>query len=227
MIKAILLDIEGTVGDVAFVRDVLFPYARKRLRETLKLRWSEARIAAIVADAATAAGKPLASSDAAADQLLAWMDEDRKVTPLKALQGLLWHDGYASGELKAHLYPDAVAAIDAWRKKGLRIFIYSSGSIEAQKLYFAHSVAGNLTGAIESYFDTTTGAKTDAASYTKLSAAIDMVPDTILFLTDAPGEVVAARTAGLQVRRIERSRAAAFVGEDGAVLGSFATLLSP
>ena len=170
------------------------------------------RIAAIVADAAT-------------DQFLAWMDDDRKITPLKALQGLLWHDGYASGELKTHLYPDAVAAINAWRKKGLRIFIYSSGSIGAQKLCFAHSVAGNLTTAIDDHFDTTPGAKNEAAPYAKIAAAIGVTPDSILFLTDAPGEVAAARAAGLQVRRIERSHAPALVGEDGAVLGSFVTLL--
>ena len=131
MIKAVLLDIEGTVGDIAFVRDVLFPYARKRLSETLRARWSEPQIAAIVAGASSAAGKTLASSDAATEQFAAWMAEDRKITPLKTLQGIIWRDGYASGELKAHLYQDAIDAIDAWHKKGLRIFIYSSGSIEA------------------------------------------------------------------------------------------------
>ena len=223
MIEAVLLDIEGTAGDIAFVRDVLFPYARKRLRDTLRLRWSEPKIAAIVAEAAAAAGKPLASSDAAADQFLAWMDEDRKITPLKALQGLIWHDGYASGELKAHLYPDAISAIEAWRKKGLRLFIYSSGSIEAQKLYFAHSVAGDLTGALEDYFDTTTGPKADVASYSKIASAIGVKPESILFLTDAPAEEAAARSAGLQVHRIERGRAPSFAGEDGA-LGSFTSL---
>jgi enolase-phosphatase E1 len=226
--KAILLDIEGTVGDIAFVRDVLFPYARKRLSETLRARWSEPQIAAIVADAATVAGKMLASSDAANEQFAAWMAEDRKITPLKTLQGIIWRDGYASGELKAHLYQDAVEAIDAWHKRGLRIFIYSSGSIEAQKLYFAHSVAGNLTGVIEDYFDTTTGPKTAPESYTKITRAIGLPPAEILFLTDAPGEVSAASVAGLQVRRIERTRATDYVADDAGVqvLGSFASLKS-
>ena len=228
MIKAVLLDIEGTVGDIAFVRDVLFPYARKRLSETLRARWSEPQIAAIVAGASSAAGKTIASSDAATEQFAAWMAEDRKITPLKTLQGIIWRDGYASGELKAHLYQDAIDAIDAWHKKGLRIFIYSSGSIEAQKLYFAHSTAGNLTGVIGDYFDTTTGPKTEPESYTKIAKAIELPPGEILFLTDAPGEVSAASAAGLQVRRIERARAPDHVANDGnvQVLGSFASLKS-
>jgi enolase-phosphatase E1 len=226
--KAVLLDIEGTVGDIAFVRDVLFTNARKRLSETLRTRWSDPAIAAIVKDAADAAGKPLSSSDAATEQFAAWMDEDRKITPLKALQGILWRDGYASGELKAHLYPDAIEAIDAWRKSGLRIFIYSSGSIDAQKLYFAHSVAGNLTGVIEDYFDTTTGPKTDAASYTKIANAIGLAPSEILFLTDAPAEVAAAEAAGMPVHRIDRTRAQSAAADEGRhkVLGSFSSLTS-
>jgi enolase-phosphatase E1 len=228
VIKAILLDIEGTVGDIAFVRDVLFPYARKRLGETLRTRWSDPSIAAVVAEAASVAGKALSSSDGATEQFLAWMDEDRKITPLKTLQGVIWRDGYASGELKAHLYPDAIEAIDAWRKKGLRIFIYSSGSIEAQKLYFAHSVAGNLTGAIEDYFDTTTGPKTAPGSYSKITAAIGLAANEILFLTDAPAEATAAQAAGMQVRRIERTKARDFIAEDDGmkVLGSFSSLLA-
>ncbi|MBI1209892.1 MAG: acireductone synthase [Alphaproteobacteria bacterium] len=227
MTKAVLLDIEGTVGDIAFVRDVLFPFARKRLGQTLRTLWTDPAVAAIVTEAAAAAGKPLTSSDAATDQFIEWMDEDRKITPLKALQGIIWRDGYASGELKAHLYPDAVEAIDAWRKKGLRVFIYSSGSIEAQKLYFAHSIAGDLTGAIERYFDTTTGPKAAPESYTKIAKAIGLQPNQILFLTDAPAEAAAAKAAGLQACRIDRERARDFVAdEDGTrVLGSFASLI--
>jgi enolase-phosphatase E1 len=226
VIKALLLDIEGTVGDIAFVRDVLFPYARKRLSETLRMRWSDPVIANIVAEATTAAGKPLTSSDAATEQFAAWMAEDRKITPLKTLQGIIWRGGYASGELKAHLYPDAIEAIDAWHKSGVRIFIYSSGSIEAQKLYFAHSVAGDLTGVIENYFDTTTGPKAEPASYTKIAQSIGLTPSDILFLSDAPAETTAATAAGLQVRRIDRARARDYVAADAGVqvLGSFDTL---
>jgi enolase-phosphatase E1 len=227
VIKAILIDIEGTVGDIAFVREVLFPYARKHMSKTLEQRWGDQEIAAIVADAARAAGSALPSPSMAAAQFLAWMDQDQKVTPLKTLQGMIWREGYASGELKAHLYPDAIEAFDVWRKKGLSLFIYSSGSIEAQKLYFAHSIAGDLTSAISGYFDTTTGPKADPESYAKISAAIKAEPASILFLTDAPGEVAAATKAGLQVRRIDRTQAPAFVGKDAgtAVLGSFAKLI--
>ena len=227
MIKAVLLDIEGTVGDIAFVRDALFPFARKRIDATLRRRWHAPEIAAIIVEAAAAAGTPLPTPAAAAAQFLAWMDEDRKITPLKTLQGLIWRDGYAGGELKAHLYPDAIEAIDVWRAKGVSIFIYSSGSIEAQKLYFAHSIAGDLTRALAGYFDTTTGPKATPESYTKISAAVGLAPGSILFLSDAEVEVAAATKAGMQARRIDRARAPAFVGEDGgiAVLGSFATLL--
>lgn len=228
MIKAVLLDIEGTVGDIAFVRDVLFPFARKRLNQVLRTRWTDTAIAAIVAEAAAAAGKPLASSDAASEQFAAWMDEDRKITPLKTLQGIIWRDGYASGELKAHLYSDAIEAIEAWHKQGLRIFIYSSGSIDAQKLYFAHSIAGDLTGVIEDYFDTTTGPKTAPDSYATIAKKIGLAPNEILFLTDAPAEVAAAKQAGLEVYRIDRKSSPSFVGSDagGAILGSFQSLVS-
>jgi len=226
VITSVLLDIEGTVGDIAFVREVLFPYARRRIAQTLQRRWGDPEIGAIAAEAAHAAGSALARPDAAAAQFLAWMDQDRKVTPLKNLQGIIWREGYASGELKAHLYPDAIEAMAMWRKEGLRLFIYSSGSLEAQKLYFEHSVAGNLASAIDGYFDTTTGPKTEADSYLKISATIKAPPASILFLTDAPAEVAAAAKAGLQVRRIDRTRAPAYVGEEGGttVLGSFASL---
>jgi enolase-phosphatase E1 len=227
VIKAVLLDIEGTIGDIAFVREVLFPYARKRLGEALHRHWHEPEIASLVVEAANTAGKPLPTPGDAAALFLAWMNEDRKITPLKTLQGVIWREGYASGELKAHLYPDAVEAIEVWRKQRLRIFVYSSGSIEAQKLYFAHSIAGDLSSAIDGYFDTTSGAKTEPGSYVTISSTIGVAAASILFLTDAAAEAAAASRAGLQVRRIDRTRATNFVGEDAgtAVLGSFATLL--
>ena len=222
--KAVLLDIEGTIGDIAFVRDVLFPFARARLADTLKSRWGEDEVAAAVAGARETSKRALASPDDAAAQFLAWMDEDKKITPLKALQGIIWREGYASGELKAHLYPDAIEAIRAWHERGVGVFIYSSGSVEAQKLYVAHSVAGNLSPLVGGYFDTTTGAKGDAASYTKIAATIGVAPRQITFFSDAPAETDAARAAGLHAYRVDRAKAAGFEGEDRGtpVIGSFA-----
>jgi enolase-phosphatase E1 len=226
--RAVLLDIEGTIGDIAFVREVLFPFARARLGDVLKARWSEAEIRPIVHEAREASGQPLSTAGEAARQFLAWMDEDKKITPLKTLQGIIWREGYASGELKAHLYPDAIEAIRAWHAKGLRLYIYSSGSIEAQKLYVAHSVAGNLTALFGGFFDTTTGAKGDSASYTKIAAAIGLPAKDITFFSDAPAETRAAESAGLDVYRVERSKPASFEGRDGRtpVIGSFATVLT-
>jgi enolase-phosphatase E1 len=226
--QAVLLDIEGTIGDIAFVRDVLFPYARARLADTLKARWDEPEIAAVVQAACQSSFEELTSPAIATQQFLSWMDQDKKIGPLKTLQGIIWREGYASGELEAHLYPDAVEAIHAWTKHGVKVAIYSSGSIEAQKLYFAHSVAGDLTSYLCGYFDTTSGAKGEAASYTKIASALGFAPDAITFFSDLPAETDAALQAGLRAYRVDRARPVAFEGRDGEtlVIGSLATAVS-
>jgi enolase-phosphatase E1 len=226
-VKAVLLDIEGTIGDIAFVRDVLFPFARARLADTLVSRWREPDVAATVSGAREVTGKALATPHEAATQFLAWMDEDKKVTPLKALQGIIWREGYASGELKAHLYPDAVEAICSWHARGLKVCIYSSGSVEAQKLYAAHSVAGDLSPLISGYFDTTTGPKGDPASYAKIAAAIGVAPSEVTFFSDASGETDAAHLAGVFAYRIDRTKTVSYRTVEGAttVIGSFALVI--
>jgi enolase-phosphatase E1 len=223
-VKAALLDIEGTIGDIAFVRDVLFPFARARLADVLKARWSDDEVFGTVEGAREATGLALETPREAAAQFLAWMDEDKKITPLKALQGIIWRDGYRDGALKAHLYPDAIDAIRAWPAKGVKVYIYSSGSIEAQKLYAQYSVAGDLTSLISGYFDTTTGPKGEAASYTKIAAAIGVKPADVVFFSDAPAETTAAEQAGMKAYRIDRKQAPSYEGKDGAtpVIGSFA-----
>jgi enolase-phosphatase E1 len=222
-VKAVLLDIEGTIGDIAFVRDVLFPFARARLADTLKARWNDPEVATTVAGAREATSRDLKIPADAIAQFLAWMDEDKKITPLKALQGIIWREGYASGELKAHLYPDAVDAIRRWHRHGLGVFIYSSGSVEAQKLYLGHSIAGDLMPLIGGYFDTTTGPKGDPASYTKITTEIGIEPYEMTFFSDAPTETDAAHTAGVAVYRIDRTKQPAFEADDRgtAVIGSF------
>jgi enolase-phosphatase E1 len=225
--RAVLLDIEGTIGDIAFVREILFPFARARIGDVLKARWDEPEIAAVVHSACYGSVEELLTPAVATRRFLQWMDEDKKVTPLKTLQGIVWREGYASGELKAHLYPDAVEAIQTWHKRGVKIAIYSSGSIEAQKLYFAHSVAGDLTPLLSRYFDTTTGAKGDAKSYAKIADTIGVPPNAITFFSDSAVETDAAFQAGFGAYRVDRTKPATFAGRDGTmpVIGSLAPLV--
>jgi enolase-phosphatase E1 len=210
--RAVVFDIEGTIGDISFVRNVLFPYARERLLDHLKSNWDSEQIRPIVEAARQASGQALTTPAQAAAQFAAWIDEDRKITPLKTLQGLIWREGYETGVLKAHLYDDAVSLIRDLARAGKRLFIYSSGSIEAQKLYMAYSVAGDLTGLIEDYFDTTTGPKAEAASYGRIAGHIGLPPRDITFFSDAVAEVMAARTAGFAATCVNRAPASPVKG---------------
>jgi enolase-phosphatase E1 len=225
--QAVLLDIEGTIGDIAFVRDVLFPYARARLADTLKARWDEPEITAVVHAACESSLDELTTPALATRQFLSWMDQDKKIGPLKTLQGIIWREGYGSGELKAHLYPDAVEAIHAWTKRGVKVAIYSSGSIEAQKLYFKNSVAGDLSSSLTGYFDTTSGAKGEAASYTKIARELGFAPGAITFFSDLPAETSAALQAGFAAYRVDRTKPASYEGRDGdtPLIGSLATVV--
>ncbi|WP_213980853.1 acireductone synthase [Sphingomonas sp. dw_22] len=191
--KAILLDIEGTTSSISFVADELFPYARRHL-------------AAFVQNHPEVSAPILAEvpGDDRVATLLRWIDEDRKETPLKTLQGLIWAQGYADGELKGHVYPDTPEALRRWTQAGLPVFIYSSGSIAAQKLIFGHSVAGDLTPLLSGYFDTTTGPKRETGSYAKIADAIGAMPGDVLFVSDIQAEIDAARDAGLQALLIDR-----------------------
>lgn len=192
--KAVLLDIEGTTSSIAFVAEVLFPYARAHLADYLATHSEE--VAPILAE--------VPGADKVAT-LLGWIDEDRKATPLKTLQGLIWAQGYADGTLQGHVYPDTPEALRRWHAAGVAIYIYSSGSIAAQKLIFGRSIAGDLTPLLSGYFDTTTGPKREAESYTKIADATGFVAREILFVSDMQAEVDAARAAGLRALLIDRS----------------------
>ncbi|MDX5983854.1 acireductone synthase [Sphingomonas echinoides] len=195
--KAILTDIEGTTSSIAFVAEVLFPYARAHLADYVAAHPAET--APILAEVAvTEPGDPVAT-------LLRWIDEDRKATPLKALQGMIWADGYASGAFRGHIYPDAVAGLQRWHAAGIALYVFSSGSVPAQKLLFGHSDAGDLTPLFSGYFDTTTGPKREAASYAKIAEAIGIAPADVLFLSDTPEEIAAAHGAGMAARLIDRA----------------------
>ena len=206
--RCILLDIEGTTSSVSFVYDVMFPYVRRELDRFLSDQWGEPKTADALNSIARDAGHE--SSDAwfgdcddaqarslVRDEVLRLMDADVKATGLKQLQGLIWKDGFESGELKAHVYEDVPPAIRTWTAANVCVYIYSSGSIAAQKLFFAHTVAGNLLEMLSGHFDTTTGPKKQSESYLTIANAIGLKPAEILFLSDIPAELDAAADAGL------------------------------
>lgn len=204
-VRAVLTDIEGTTGSIAFVRDVLFPYAHTHLAAFVAAHVGDATVRALLAEAAAIAGTDPHDDAASVATLRAWIDADRKITPLKALQGMIWADGYARGDLRGHVYDDAVRELRAWHAAGVPLAIYSSGSIAAQQLLFRHSIAGDLTPLFAAYFDTTSGAKTERASYEGIAAALRIAPEDGLFLSDAAGELDAARAAGWQTLQVVRA----------------------
>jgi enolase-phosphatase E1 len=197
MIKAILTDIEGTTSSLSFVKDVLFPYARARLPGFVRAHLGDPQVACILQDARQTCGGSL-DDEALIAAMLAWIDADRKITALKALQGLIWEDGYRQGAFTGHVYPDAVTHLQKWHQQGLALYVYSSGSVYAQKLLFGHSDAGDLTPLFSGYFDTNTGDKRETASYLRIAAAIGQAPEQILFLSDIKEELDAAQAAGFQ-----------------------------
>lgn len=202
-IKAIVTDIEGTTTSIDFVHDTLFPYARARLRNFLRRHAATPEVAVQIHAVAEAEGRQLTLEDAA-DVLEQWMAEDRKATPLKALQGMIWAEGYAAGELQGHVYDDTPVWLRNWHAQGLKLYVYSSGSVEAQKLIFGHTAFGDLTSLFSGYFDTRVGAKREAQSYRSIVEAIGLAPDEVLFLSDIGEELDAAAEAGLATTQLLR-----------------------
>ena len=197
MIKAILTDIEGTTSSLSFVKDILFPYARARLADYVGAHRDNPEVRRCLDDVRAIAGVALTDAQVI-EQLLRWIDEDHKIAPLKTLQGLIWESGYASGAFQGHVYDDAANNLRAWKQRGLRLYVYSSGSVYAQKLIFGHTAFGDLTPLFEGYFDTTIGGKREADSYRKIATAINVSPPDILFLSDIKEELDAAITTGMQ-----------------------------
>ena len=205
--RGILLDVEGTTSSISFVYDVLFPFARRHVGDFLTRRAGDPAVRAVAArlEAEATGGQPSAAADLAdpavatrvALAALALMDRDAKVTPLKELQGMIWQGGFDSGELVAHVFDDVPAALADWTDAGLDVRIYSSGSIDAQKLFFAHTSSGDLTPHLRGHYDTTTGPKREAASYRAIAADMGLAPREILFVSDVGAELDAAREAGM------------------------------
>ncbi|QLL11767.1 acireductone synthase [Pseudomonas chlororaphis] len=196
-IKAILTDIEGTTSAVSFVFEVLFPYAVQQLPDFVRKHVTRADVAEQLQAVREASGEPAADVERVIEILLGWIAEDRKATPLKTLQGMVWEQGYRAGQLKGHVYPDAVAALQHWHQAGYRLYVYSSGSIQAQKLIFGRSTAGDLAPLFSGFFDTASGPKREVQSYQRITQAIGCAPGQILFLSDVVQELDAAKSAGL------------------------------
>lgn len=204
MIRALLTDIEGTTSSISFVKDVLFPYAAEHLPDFVRKQAQEPAVAEQLANMWQAQPELQGDIEASIAQLLAWIAQDEKRTPLKTLQGLIWRAGYEQGDYQAHIYPDASEALRAWHLNGLPLYVYSSGSIAAQKLFFQYSEAGNLCSLFHGHFDTTTGAKQERSSYDNIREAIGCPAEEILFLSDIPAELDAAAATGMRTTLLVR-----------------------
>jgi enolase-phosphatase E1 len=191
MIEAIVTDIEGTTSSLSFVKEVLFPYARARMESFVKEHGKEPAVRKLLDEARAAAGRPLTEAETVA-QLRQWIDEDKKITPLKALQGMIWEAGYRQGAFTGHVYEDAVRNLRRWKERGIGLYVFSSGSVQAQRLLFSHSDHGDLTPLFSGYFDT----------------AIGVQAGHILFLSDITEELDAARAAGMRTVHLVRGAVA-------------------
>jgi enolase-phosphatase E1 len=200
-VRGILLDIEGTTTPIAFVHEVLFSYARAHAREFLGNNQDSNEVRADVAllreEHAADVSNNLQPPESIADYIGWLIDRDRKSTGLKSLQGKIWRQGYLDGSLRSQVFADVAPAFERWRAAGLKISIFSSGSVLAQQLLFAHTDAGDLTKFIDDYFDTNVGKKGEAESYRKIAGAMDLKTSEILFISDVVAELEAAKEAGM------------------------------
>ena len=220
-IKYILTDIEGTTTSISFVTDILFPYFRENILKLKELKHIPDVFQAFeeTIDLAkqienkeekqsfdkTSVSEVSFDIDQIIATLLKWSLDDKKITPLKTLQGILWEEAYKSGEISGHIYEDVPSAFETWKKEGLEIGIFSSGSKKAQKLIFGYSVFGDLTKYLSNYFDTTTGGKREIETYEKISENLKIPAENILFLSDIMEELDAADKAGFQTIQLVRT----------------------
>ncbi len=204
MIKAIVTDIEGTTSSLSFVKDELFPYARQRLPEFIAQHAEQSEVRKLLDEVAALAKLPGGFIGQLTDTLLDWINQDQKLTPLKTLQGLIWREGYERGELRGHIYPDALSRLHHWHDAGIRLYIYSSGSVAAQKMLFSHTEQGDLTPLFSGFFDTRIGGKKEPASYQTIATAINLPTEQILFLSDSEQELDAAESIGFNTIALAR-----------------------
>lgn len=223
-VVAIVTDIEGTTTDIAFAQDVLFPYARARMPAWLREHADQPEVAAAVDTVRAELNEPDADLTHVIETLERWMDSNRKSAALGTLQGMLWRHGYETQDFSGHVYEDAVAALQAWADDRRALFVYSSGSVAAQKLLFTHSDHGDLSDLFSGYFDTRMGPKKKTASYQRIAAELGEMPGALLFLSDVGDELDAAKAAGWQtcwVARDDQTFDKATLNEGHAIVRSF------
>lgn len=194
MITTIITDIEGTTSSLSFVKDVLFPYARQHIVSYVKEHADEKHVKEQINAIKKMIGEN-ADLDQITQQLIDWIDQDQKITPLKALQGMLWESGYRNGDFTGHIYEDAYLKLNEWHKQGINIYIYSSGSVFAQKLLYGFSDFGDVTPLFSGYFDTHIGHKRESSSYHNILQSIGVPASEVLFLSDIVEELDAAKSA--------------------------------
>ncbi|MFJ2161924.1 acireductone synthase [Streptomyces sp. NPDC087856] len=204
-VDAVVLDIEGTTSATGFVVDVLYPYSRSRFAALLSERAEDPVVARAIAQVRELTDSPDADAVQIEKYLNTWLDEDRKATPLKTLQGVIWSEGFARGDLVSHFYDDVVPALRAWHSAGLRLYLYSSGSVAAQRAWFTSSPEGDLLPLVSGLYDTeNAGPKQEPESYRRIAEATGVEPSRLLFLSDRPGELDAAVAAGWHAVGVRR-----------------------
>ncbi|MGB9151478.1 MAG: acireductone synthase [Alphaproteobacteria bacterium] len=204
MIEAIVTDIEGTTSSLSFVKDVLFPYANSKLADFVTQRAQTPQIQEILHEVRKIENAPDMTVQECIAVLLNWAANDKKIGPLKTLQGMIWEDGYKQGVLKGHIYEDAATTLKQWHAAHIPLYVYSSGSILAQKLLFGHTTYGDLTPLFLDYFDTGIGGKLESDSYMHIATKLNKKPEHILFLSDHVGELNAAWSAGFSTVLLDR-----------------------
>jgi enolase-phosphatase E1 len=196
-LQTVVLDIEGTTSATAFVLERLYPYSSERFPAWIEGHRNDPDIARAISQVRGLIGEPSAGPDRIVRALRDWLAGDEKVTPLKTVQGRIWETGFADGDLVAHLYPDVAPALHAWKAAGLEMYVFSSGSVTAQRSWFGHTVDGDLLPLLSGHFDTeNAGPKKSADSYRTITAMTGADPDRTVFLSDVVAELDAAREAG-------------------------------
>ena len=202
-VSAIVTDIEGTTTSISFVHDTLFPYAKAHVEEYILVHKNEPAVEKVLLEVQETAN---VYSEDIVRVLLEWMDQDKKITPLKTLQGMMWEEGFVQGAFQGHVYEDAHQQLLRWKERGIDLYVYSSGSVHAQKLLFGHSTYGDMTPLFSNYFDTRIGGKKESASYQAIAEQIGIAPQKILFLSDSLEELDAAKATGMQTLFVKRDR---------------------
>ncbi|KAL0123751.1 hypothetical protein PUN28_005923 [Cardiocondyla obscurior] len=238
--RTVLVDIEGTTTSISFVKETLFPYVRQNLKDYIETKWEddefkqdyeklkeqakkdeEDKLDGFVA---IRGDKPEEEKNALLKNVLWQMDNDRKTGALKQLQGHMWREAYKAGTVKGHVYEDVPKAFESWTSNGKKIYVYSSGSVEAQKLLFGHSVHGDLLKYFSGFFDTEVGAKQESNSYKNILSKIDEKPSDVIFLTDVVKEAAAAKEAGLSTVIVVREGNAALTDEEKTIYTTIKSL---